>query len=147
LTGKPLPQPIARSKPFWDALKAHRVDLQQCAACGHWIFYPRLHCTHCFSDRLRWQTISGRGELLTYTIARIPTLPVFADELPQMLAVVRLDEGPHLNTTLVGVKADDIRVGMRVEPFFDDISDGELTLLRFTPAKPTATAESRDISL
>jgi uncharacterized protein len=135
LNHKPLPEAIARSKPFWDALKAHRVDLQHCDACGHWIFYPRAHCPSCFSNCLHWKTVSGRGELLTYTIARIPTLPAFAEEMPQLLAVVKLDEGPHLNTTLIGAKEDEIHVGMRVEPFFDDTADGEVTLLRFSPAK------------
>ena len=31
-----------------------------------------------------------------------------------LLAVVALDEGPHLNTTLVGVDTADLRVGLRL---------------------------------
>jgi uncharacterized OB-fold protein len=59
-------------------------------------------------------------------------LPELADEVPQKLAVVRLDEGPHLNTTLVGLAEGEIKVGMRVKPVFDDIAPGEVTLLRYT---------------
>jgi uncharacterized protein len=132
VSNKPLPRPVERSKPFWEALKAHRVDLQQCSDCSHWIYYPRLHCPRCFSCDLSWKTISGMGTLLTFTIARVPTLPVFADEMPQLLAVVRLDEGPHLNTTMVGVTEDELTIGMRVEPVFDDVMDGQATLLRYT---------------
>ena len=132
MTDKPLPQPTPRTQPFWDALKAHRVDIQQCDDCQHWIFFPRLHCTRCFSHSLTWKTVSGEGELLTYTLSRVPTLPELADEMPQKLAVIRLDEGPHLNTTLVGLEEDEIRVGMRVSPVFDDIVPGETTLLRYT---------------
>ena len=62
----------------------------------------------------------------------MPTLPELADEVPQKLAVVPLDEGPHLNTTLVGLAEDQIKVGMRVRPVFDDIVPGETTLLRYT---------------
>ena len=132
MTDKPLPQPTPRTQPFWDALKAHRIDIQQCDDCQHWIFFPRLHCPRCFSHSLTWRTVSGEGELLTYTLSRVPTLPELADEMPQKLAVIRLDEGPHLNTTLVGLTEDQIKVGMRVRPVFDDIVPGETTLLRYT---------------
>lgn len=36
-----------------------------------------------------------RGHLYSFTVTRIPTLPDFADEMPQMLAVVELDQGVH----------------------------------------------------
>ncbi len=134
MTDKPLPNITPKTRPFWDALKAHRIDIQQCDNCGHWIFFPRLHCPRCFSQRLSWKTVSGEGELLTYTLSRVPTLPQLADETPQKLAVVQLDEGPHLNTTLVGLDEGQIRVGMRVKPVFDDIVPGEVTLLRYTAA-------------
>lgn len=134
MTDKPLPLPTARSQPFWDALKAHRVDIQQCDDCHTWVFFPRLHCPKCFSQSLSWKTVSGEGELLTYTLSRMPTMPEFADELPQKLAVVRLDEGVHINTTLVGLEEDQIKVGMRVKPVFDDVAPGEATLLRYTSA-------------
>ena len=134
MTDKPLPHPTPKTQPFWDALKEHRIDIQRCDDCGHWIFFPRLHCPRCFSTALSWKTVSGEGELHTFTLSRVPTLPELADEVPQMLAVVQLDEGPHLNTTLVGLAEDQIKVGMRVRPVFDDIVPGETTLLRYTAA-------------
>lgn len=36
--------------------------------------------------------------------------------MPQLLAVVELDEGPHLNTTLVGVDLADIKIGLPPAP-------------------------------
>jgi uncharacterized protein len=147
---KPLPQPTPISAPFWDGLKAHAVRIQQCEACGHWIFFPRGHCPACASARLAWREVSGEGTVYTWTVARVPTLPEFTDEMPQLLAVVQLDEGPHLNTTLVGVREDEIRVGMRVRPVFDE-RPGEATLLRYTaqgsaqprviPAQPEGDAQ------
>ncbi len=129
---KPLPHPTETSRPFWDGLKEHRVRLQQCEDCGHWIFFPRAHCPACASRRLAWREVSGEGTLYTYTVARVPTLPEFTDEMPQLLAVVQLDEGPHLNTTLVGVAPEAVRIGERVRPVFDE-RPGEATLLRYTP--------------
>ena len=132
MPGKPLPVPTETSRPFWTALLAHRIDIQQCADCGQWIFFPRRHCPSCFSLDLNWRTVSGEGTLLTYTTALIATLPEFADEMPQQLAVVRLDEGPHINTTLVGLETGEIHVGMRVKPVFHDVVPGKTTLLRYT---------------
>lgn len=129
---KPLPQPTPISAPFWDGLKAHTVRLQQCDDCSHWIFFPRAHCSACASPRLTWRDVAGTGTLYTYTVTRVPTLPEFTDEMPQKLAVVQLDEGPHINTTLVGVDEAALQVGMRVRPVFDE-RPGEVTLLRYTP--------------
>lgn len=132
---KPLPQPTALSVPFWDGLKAHSVRIQQCAQ-GHWLFFPRNHCPVCGTRELAWRSVSGAGKLYTFTVARVPTLPEFTDELPQLLAVVELDEGVHINTTLVGVEEAALQVGMRVRPVFDE-RPGTVTLLRYTPQDST----------
>jgi uncharacterized OB-fold protein/acyl dehydratase len=129
---KPLPRPTPLSQPFWDGLKAHELRIQRCEDGGHAVFFPRSHCPRCGSRRLRWETASGQGTLYTYTVARVPTLPEFTDEMPQLLAVVALDEGPHVNTTLVGTEPSGLRVGQRVRAVFDE-RPGAVTLLRFTP--------------
>ncbi len=130
MANKPQPMATDISRPFWEALKQHRVSIQHCADCGSWAFFPRSHCPSCLSDKLQWRDVSGAGTLLTYTVARIPTLPDFADEAPQKLAVVELAEGVHINTTLVGLGEDEIHIGMALKPVFDE--SGETTLLRFT---------------
>jgi len=127
---KPLPVPTPTSATFWQGLNAGEVRLQQCADCGNWVFYPRNRCTKCLSDRLHWRVVSGSAKLLTFTIARQPTAPHFADEVPQKLAVVELDEGVRMTTTLVGISEADIKIGMRLKPCFDHVSD-EITLLRY----------------
>lgn len=145
---KPLPRPTPLSQPFWDGLKAHELRIQRCEPSGHAVFFPRSHCPHCGSRQLRWEAASGRATLYTYTVARVPTLPEFTDEMPQLLAVVALDEGPHLNTTLVGVDPADLRVGMRLRAVFDE-RPGAVTLLRFTPeagAHPGVMRADADIA-
>lgn len=133
-TNKPMPVPTEISAPFWNGLKDGKITIPHCTACGHWIFYPRRHCDRCFSHAVEWREVSGAGQLYSYTVARIPTLPDFADEMPQMLAVVELDEGVRINTTMVGLAEDEIRVGMRVKPVFDTVRADGATLLRFTGA-------------
>ncbi len=129
---KPRPEPTPVSQPFWDALRDERVELQRCDACGRWVYYPRSRCPTCLSDRLTWTPIDGLGIVYTFTVAEQPTAPPFADEVPQLLAIVELAEGVRLSTTLVNVDPGAIRVGLPVAPVFDHGDDG-LTLLRFRP--------------
>ena len=132
---KPLPHATATSAPFWEGLRAGEVRIQRCEACRAWVFYPRTNCPHCLSPRLAWQTVAGTGRLHAFTIARLPTAPFFVDETPQRLAIVELDEGVRMASTLVGVDDDEIAIGMRLAPVFEPTAGGESVLLRFTPAK------------
>jgi|TARA_B100001750_G_scaffold8099_1_gene6304 uncharacterized OB-fold protein len=84
------------------------------------------------SDQLIWQKVSGWGVLYTFTLARQPTAPHFAEETPQRLAVVELDEGVRMTSTLVNVDPSDIVIGMRLRPYFDQVSEA-ITLLRYQP--------------
>jgi uncharacterized OB-fold protein len=129
---KPRPLPTPVSQPFWDALREERVDLQRCDECNRWVFYPRSRCPSCLSDRLTWTAVDGRGTVYTFAVADKATAPPFADEVPQLIAVVELTEGVRVSTTLVDVEPDAIRIGMPVAPVFDHGADG-ITLLRFRP--------------
>lgn len=127
---KPMPQPTRTSLPFWQALRQHRLEMQRCQRCERWVWYPRPHCPDCGSRQLQWQPLSGNATLYSVCISPRPTAPEFADETPQVLALVTLAEGPRLTTTLVGDAH--WQVGMPLRPSFDD--RGEWTLLRFQPA-------------
>src|SRR5690554_2732852 len=129
---KPLPVVTEISRPFWEGLQEGRLLLQRCDACEGWVFYPRRHCTHCLSPELSWKEASGEATLYSYTLARIPTLPEFADESPQALTVVELAEGVRMNTTLVGLAEEEIEVGMALQPSFCRVNARGDTLLRFT---------------
>ena len=129
---KPIPRPSTTTRPFWDGLNERKVQIQRCEGCNTWVFYPRTRCPSCLSDQLIWREVSGRGVLYTYTLARQPTAPHFADETPQQLAVVELDEGVRMTSTLVNVEPSDIVIGMRLRPYFDQVTDA-VTLLRYQP--------------
>ena len=130
---QPRPVPTDVTRPFWDGLAADEVRLQRCAACAAWVFYPRPRCSTCLSDALEWHTVSGRGAVYSYTVARQATHPAFAAEVPQLLAIVELDEGVRVTSTMVDVEPDDLRIGLPVTPVFDHGDDG-ITLLRFRPS-------------
>ncbi|MCP8689521.1 MaoC/PaaZ C-terminal domain-containing protein [Marinobacterium sedimentorum] len=131
---KPMPVMTEISRPFWQGLNDGEIRIQQCNQCEGWVFFPRRHCSHCLAHDLAWRKVDGRGTLYSYTLTRIPTLPEFADEMPQALAVVELEQGVRINSTLVGLDEDEIRVGMAVKAVLDRVDARGNTLLRFTGA-------------
>lgn len=131
---KPMPNPTGISAPYWAALKEGKLTIQQCNQCNGWVFFPRRHCSHCLAHDLDWKEVSGEGVLYSYTLSRIPTMPEFADEMPQALAVVELAQGVRINTTLVGLEEEQIRIGMAVRPVFHQVDAQGTVLLRFTSA-------------
>jgi uncharacterized protein len=134
MNAKPRPHPTPTSAPYWEGLARAEVRVQRCDACGAWVHYPRHRCPSCLSDRLSWHTLDPRGAVYTFTVARRPTHPAFADEVPQIIAVVELEHGVRMTTTLVGVEPDAVRIGLPVTAVFDRGDDG-VTLLRFTPSE------------
>jgi uncharacterized OB-fold protein len=126
---KPLPVIDDDSRPYWDGARAHRLMLQRCATCARAIFYPRSVCPHCGSTDLDWFEASGTGTVHSFTVARRPAGPAFADAVPLVIALVDLDEGVRM---LSNVRADpaDMTIDARVTVWFDDVTP-EVTLPKF----------------
>jgi uncharacterized OB-fold protein len=130
---KPIPQPSAETRPYWEATRRHELQLPYCTACAQFFFYPRFFCPRCFGSDIEWRKASGKGTLYTYAIQYRPQAPGF--EPPYVTAVVELEEGPRLMMNLVGVEADpeQLQVGMPLEVTFEDVTD-EITMPKFRPA-------------
>ncbi len=127
---KPLPKPTAISEPFWSAARRHELMLQRCEQCKTFIYYPRPRCPECFSDRLKWEPVSGKGTVYSFTVVHRAATRMFADK-PYVLAIVELDEGPRMTTNIVA-PPESVKVGMRVVVEFDDVTP-ECTLVKFKP--------------
>jgi hypothetical protein len=130
---RPLPDTGGEAAPFWQALRAGRVELPRCQGCKRLVFYPRSFCPSCHGADVVWERIDARGHVYTFTVVHKPTIPYFAAEAPYVYAIVELDAGVRLPTRLVGVEPNRVRIGERVEPVFEKLTD-EVTLLHFRPA-------------
>ncbi len=60
-------------------------------------------------------------------------MPGFVEDVPYVLAVVTLEEGPRMTTNIVQCAPEDVRIGLPVEVVFEDIADG-ISLPKFRPA-------------
>lgn len=132
--GKALPEPTPETAPYWDGCKQHELRIQFCTECSNYFFYPRLFCPTCLSDAVEWRTVSGKGTLLTYVLSARPA-PGFENELPYAIAIVQLDEGPHLMTNIVNteITPQNLPAGMPVEVVFDDVNE-RISIPKFQPA-------------
>lgn len=115
---KPLPVQDLDSAPYWQAAREGRLDIPHCNSCGQYHFYPRAVCPHCHSDDLAFRTVSGRGTVHTYTVARRPAGPAFADDVPYVVAVIELEEGPRMMSRIEADTPEAVRIGAPVEVTF-----------------------------
>ncbi len=130
---KPLPRVDEESRGWWEALARHELYFQRCRDCGTKRFYPRALCPRCLSSATEWVRASGWGTVYSFTVTHQNQAPGFREELPYVLAIVELDEGVRMMTNVVGCAPDAVRVGMRVEVVFEDVTP-EITLAKFRPA-------------
>jgi len=130
---KPLPHPTALSQPFWDGTRQRELRLQRCTACATYRFPPLVLCRNCLSEDHEWVPTTGIGTLYSYVIQHRPATPAFIEDLPYVVAIVELDEGPLMLTNIVDCPFDDLNVGMRVAVTYVDASS-DITLYPFTPA-------------
>jgi hypothetical protein len=78
--------------------------------------------------------VSGKGRIYSYTVNRAPQNPAFADDVPFIIAIVKLDEGPHMFTNIINIpgEIENCHIDMRVEAVFDDVTEDH-TLVKFQP--------------
>jgi uncharacterized OB-fold protein len=130
---RPMPEITPATEPFWVAARRHELVIQRCDACDTYRFPPELACAACGSRASSWAPVSGRATLYSWTIAYPPLLPFFAERAPWPIAVVQLEEGPRLITSLTGVTPDEYVIGMPVRVDFEQLDD-ETTLPVFRRA-------------
>ena len=131
---RPLPVPDAATGAYWEAARGQRLVMPRCDDCGRYHFYPRTLCPHCSSPDLKWTPVSGAGTVYSFTVIHRAPSPAFATAVPYVLAAIKLAEGPHLMSNVVGIAPDAVRIGMPVKVVFQKFSE-EITLPMFEPGE------------
>jgi uncharacterized protein len=135
---KPLPSPSADSLPFWEGCRNGKLLAQRCSGCGRLRFPPSAVCPNCLSLDCGWEEMSGRGKVFSFTVYRRLYHPGFAAEMPYVVALVALDEGPRLLSNVINIDPETVRCDMPVQVVFDAVTP-EVTLPKFEPVKRMAT--------
>ena len=118
---------------FWDAAREHRLMIQRCDGCGHYVHWPGVMCPKCQSESLTPTEVSGKGVIYSYSVIEHVFHPIFADRVPYNIALVELDEQAGLRLIAnIDCPNEELATGMRVEVTFEDFEG--FTLPQFRPA-------------
>ena len=72
----------------------------------------------------------GKGKIYSFGVYHRVYQKGFEAEVPYVLAIVQLDEGPRLVSNIVGCAPEELGCDMPVEVFFEDVTD-DVTLYKF----------------
>ena len=82
---------------------------------------------------------SGHGRVKSFTIIRRAVSKAYAAEVPYVIALIELDEGPTMMSNVVEIEPESVAIGLPVEVMFEDWSD-EITIPKFRPSGSTEDA-------
>ncbi|HET9064131.1 MAG TPA: OB-fold domain-containing protein [Candidatus Binatia bacterium] len=123
MPARPLPDTSARMAPFWSAAKQGILVIQRCLRCGQHRFPAAERCSSCLAPELAWVEASGRGELFSFVVVHHALDPYFAERAPYLVADVKLEEGPHMTSTLIECLPAQARIGDALTVRFERVSD------------------------
>ena len=123
MTTPPRPNIDADSEAWWTCVREHTLSVNACGSCGSNSLYPRPFCPHCWSQEVALTPASGRARLYTWSVVhQKPT-----DDDPRtsyIVAMVDLEEGPRLMTTIEECPVEDLRDGLDLTVAFREDDDG-----------------------
>ena len=122
---------------FWAGTAAGELRIQRCGKCGALRHPPGPMCPRCGEPQRPpggeggYAVAAGTGEVYSYVVHHHPPVP--GKTLPFVVALVELPEGVRMVGELLGVRPDQVRVGLPVRAEFVRVDD-ELTLPAWRPA-------------
>ena len=126
---KPIVTPLG--EPFWAACNERRLAVQRCRGCTRLRHYPQERCPACHGAEYDWATLSGRGEIYSYTVSHRAFHPAWQDRAPYVIATIELEEGVRMVSEILDAEPDSIRIGLPVEVCFEPLEDfGLIPLFR-----------------
>ena len=130
---RPLPDMTVETEPFWTGGQEGRLLITRCHDCAYLIHPPSPVCPQCLSRDVRPAAVSGRGEVVTFTINHQPWYPGL--DVPYAVAIVELAEqsGLRLTTNIVNCPLAEVRIGLPVQVAFERVD--EISIPVFEPVR------------
>jgi uncharacterized OB-fold protein len=90
-------EPVTRVEPvltelnrhFWTGGAEGALRFLRCLDCGYYLHPPSPVCRRCMTENIGVATVSGLGNVVTYTVNHQPWRPV---DVPYNIAIVELVE-------------------------------------------------------
>jgi uncharacterized protein len=107
---------------FWAGTQVGELRIQRCGSCGTLRHPPGPACPACgTTGKPEYQVAVGSGTVYSYVVHRHPPVP--GKELPIVIALVELTEGPRVMAEMTGAVPDEVHIGMPVRVGFLRIDD------------------------
>ena len=139
-TDGPVARPVGEGLFTWPD-DAPRLIASRCQACGVVTFPEQDSCPRCTSSDVVRHLLSRTGTLWTWTVQGFrPKSPPYegpAEFVPYPVGYVELPGELKVETLLVDVEPEDLRIGMEMEltivPFTSSVTEEPLVTFAFRP--------------
>jgi len=119
------PRRYPQAEAYLEAANEGRLVVPYCRGCDEHFFPPRVVCPYCLGDDLAFEESAGQGSLYSFSVVRTEGHPDRGSEAPYPVALVELDDGPVIFSTVVGCEPGELSVGMALEVAFEELSDDQ----------------------
>lgn len=111
---------------FWREIpQRYNLVGTKCENCNT-VYFPQIDiCPRCRRSgfgKLEPKKLRGTGEVVSYTIVHVAP-EGFEEQVPYIIAIIELDEGPRLTAQIVDCEPEDIDIGTKVEASFRKIQE------------------------
>ena len=120
---KPLPIITDENRLYWDYARKNELRMQRCAQCGYIRFPVSILCPKCHSLEFEWSRLSGKGVIYSFVIYHTAYHPAYRDEIPYVVAIIQLAEGPRMESNILDCKVEEVKIDLPVEVVFKDITE------------------------
>ena len=103
---------------FYKNISEGKLVAAKCKKCEMLFLPPKPICSNCISREFAQVSLTGKGQLHTYTTIHIAPV-AFQSMAPYTVGVVELEEGLRLPGMIRDVKPETIKVGMNLQIAFD----------------------------
>jgi len=124
VAAKPTPPIDPGSAEYWARCSTGELCVQRCDDCGHLQHYPRILCTQCRSGELALVAASGNGRVRSFTVIRRAVSAAFEADVPYVVALIELQEGPTMMANVVNCDAQSVAIGLAVKVVFEPRGEG-----------------------
>ncbi len=125
---------FAQDSEFFRALGQKKIMGSRCKGCGYKYATPRAHCMSCGSET-EWFQLPNEGRIHTFTTCYFGS-EEFLNETPFHLIMVEFDGVDSLfMARMIGVSAEDLKIGMKVKARFRRNQKFSPTDVYFVPLK------------
>jgi len=127
----------ALASKFFIEIRDHKIiSGSKCTKCNLVFVPPRSVCKKCFGKIEDLVELSGKGTLVTYTVARYDSA-VQAVKPPYAIGVIKLDGADTAITHFIGeVDFKELKAGIKMEPVFNETRNANILDIKyFKPVK------------